>query len=106
VKAQASVYPLRQSGLTRPFEQFEDMARQLGIRFLARVPIDPQIVQGCDSGQPYVGENSVNEAAQAFGEVTKYMLTLENKSRSVEVSSNDKGAGNMRIETPVVEGNL
>jgi hypothetical protein len=92
--------------LTRPFEQFEDMARQVGIEFLARVPINPQIVQGCDNGKPYVGENKLNETAQAFGEVIRHILALEDKSKAVGVSSNEKEARNMRIETPIVEGNL
>ena len=61
----------------------EDMARQLGIQFLARVPIDPQIVQGCDTGQPYVGENSAGETAEAFGQVTKRVLMLENKGKAI-----------------------
>ena len=84
----------------------EEMARQLGIHFLGRIPIDPQIVRACDTGQPYVSENSGNETAQAFSEVTKHILALENKSKAIEVNSNQKGAGTMRIAIPVVEGKL
>lgn len=84
----------------------QDMARQLGIHFLGRIPIDPQIVQACDSGQPYVGENSGSETAQAFSQVTNRILALENKSEAITVNSNQKGAGRMRIAIPVVEGKL
>ncbi|KPK41779.1 MAG: hypothetical protein AMJ65_08770 [Phycisphaerae bacterium SG8_4] len=84
----------------------EDMARQLGIEFLARVPIDPQIVQGCDTGQPYVRQNSAGETAQAFRQVTRRVLMLENESKATKADSNQKGAGRMRIAVPVVDGKL
>ncbi len=84
----------------------QDMARQLGIHFLGRIPIDPEIVQACDSGQPYVGENSENETAQAFSQVTERILALEDKGKAITVNSNQKGAGQMRIAIPVVEGKL
>lgn len=84
----------------------QDMAQQLGIQFLGRIPIDPQIVQACDTGQPYVSGNSGNETAQAFSQVTERILALENKSEAITVNSNQKGAGKMRIAIPVVEGKL
>jgi Mrp family chromosome partitioning ATPase/predicted Fe-Mo cluster-binding NifX family protein len=84
----------------------EDMARQLGIEFLARVPIDPQIVQGCDAGRPYVGQNSAGDTAEAFGQVTRRVLMLENESKATKPDSNQKGVGRMRIAIPVVDGKL
>jgi ATP-binding protein involved in chromosome partitioning len=51
----------------------EIMAQQMGVPFLGRIPIDPQIVQACDSGQPYVQYYSSSQAAQAF---KKAMLPL------------------------------
>jgi len=78
----------------------------LDIQFLGRIPIDPQIVQACDAGQPYVGENNRNETAKAFSNVTQRVLMLENQCKTKEVNSNKKGARNMRIAIPVVEGKL
>jgi ATP-binding protein involved in chromosome partitioning len=51
----------------------EIMAQQMGVPFLGRIPIDPEIVRACDSGQPYVQYYSSSQAAQAF---KKAMLPL------------------------------
>jgi len=57
----------------------EEMARQMNVPFLGRIPIDPQIVQACDSGQPYVQHYSSSQAAQAFKEAMLPLLKLEEK---------------------------
>ena len=44
----------------------ETMARQMGVPFLGRIPIDPQIVRACDSGRPYVQHYNFSQAALAF----------------------------------------
>jgi Mrp family chromosome partitioning ATPase len=51
----------------------EIMAAQMDVPFLGRIPIDPQIVRACDSGQPYIQYYSSSRAAQAF---KKAMLPL------------------------------
>lgn len=51
----------------------EFMARQMSVPFLGRIPIDPQIVQACDSGRPYVQHYNLSQAALAF---KKAMLPL------------------------------
>lgn len=84
----------------------EDMARQLGIHFLGRIPIDPQIVHACDTGQLYVGNYSRNETAEALKKVTERILMLDNQTETMSVNSNQKGARKMRIAIPVFEGKL
>jgi len=54
----------------------ELMAKQMGVPFLGRVPIDPQIVQLCDSGRPYVSDYSHSQTAKAFKEAIKPLLEL------------------------------
>ena len=44
----------------------EIMAQQMGVPFLGRIPIDPQIVRACDSGRPYVQHYNLSQAALAF----------------------------------------
>jgi len=44
----------------------EDAAKELGLPFLGRVPLDPRIVIGGDSGRPFVLEHPDSEAAKAF----------------------------------------
>ena len=57
----------------------EKMAIQMNVPFLGRIPIDPQIVRACDSGQPYVQHYSSSQAAQAFKEAMLPLLNLEEK---------------------------
>jgi len=57
----------------------EKMAIQMNVPFLGRIPIDPQIVRACDSGQPYVQHYSSSQAAQAFKEAMLPLLKLEEK---------------------------
>ena len=57
----------------------EKMAKQMSVPFLGRIPIDPQIVRACDSGQPYVQHYSSSQAAQAFKEAMLPLLKLEEK---------------------------
>jgi ATP-binding protein involved in chromosome partitioning len=54
----------------------EQMAMQMNVPFLGRIPIDPQIVRACDSGQPYVQCYSSSPAAQAFKEAMVPLLEL------------------------------
>ena len=57
----------------------EKMAKQMNVPFLGRIPIAPQIVQSCDSGQPYVQHYGSSQAAQAFKEAMLPLLNLEEK---------------------------
>jgi len=57
----------------------EQMANQMNVPFLGRIPIDPQIVDACDSGQPYVQHYSQSQTAKAFNEAMPSLLKLEEK---------------------------
>jgi len=47
----------------------ERAAKELGVPFLGRVPIDPEIVQRGDSGPPYVLSDPESEAAKVLREI-------------------------------------
>jgi Mrp family chromosome partitioning ATPase len=47
----------------------EQAAKELGVPFLGRLPIDPQIVEDSDSGRPFVSAHKNSEAAKAFKEI-------------------------------------
>src|SRR2546430_4414570 len=49
----------------------EAAAKELGLPFLGRVPIDPRIVIGGDAGTPFVLEHPDSEAAKAFREIVQ-----------------------------------
>jgi len=57
----------------------KQMAKDFVVPFLGSIPIDPQIVRACDSGQPYVQHYGSNQAAQAFKEAMLPLLKLEEK---------------------------
>ena len=44
----------------------EAVAKELGIPFLGRIPLDPRIVVGGDAGRPFVLEHPDSEASKAF----------------------------------------
>jgi len=55
----------------------QEMANQMNVPFLGRIPIDPQIVQSCDAGQPYVYHYSRSETAKAFKKAMQPLLELD-----------------------------
>jgi len=56
----------------------EKMALEMGVPFLGKIPLDPQIVESGDSGQPYVDVFSKSASAPAFEAAIKPILDLEN----------------------------
>jgi len=52
----------------------EKAALELGVPFLGRIPMDPRIVQLCDSGKPFVAEGADSEAKTAFMGLTQKLV--------------------------------
>ena len=52
----------------------EVMAREMGVPFLGRIPLDPQIVEDSDAGTPYVLRQPESDAARAFGRVVELIM--------------------------------
>lgn len=59
----------------------ENMALEMNLAFLGRIPIDPQIVDACDSGQPYIEKYKNSSAAQSFNQAIKPILEFNYKSK-------------------------
>jgi len=56
----------------------KDMAARMAVPFLGKIPIDPQVVQACDSGRPIVRSGGhQSETAEAFGPATRALLDLD-----------------------------
>jgi ATP-binding protein involved in chromosome partitioning len=49
----------------------EAAAKELGLPFLGRIPLDPRIVIGGDAGRPFVLELPDSDATKAFREIVK-----------------------------------
>ena len=84
-----------------------EMANQMSVPFLGRIPIDPQIVQACDSGRPFVYHYNQTETAKAFEKVLNPILELDSKSQKlIETQSLHTGDRKMRIAIPLAQGKL
>ncbi len=55
----------------------EQAARELGVPFLGRIPIDPQIVISGDGGEPFAVSEPGSEAAMAFQEIVDKIIAAE-----------------------------
>ncbi len=42
------------------------MAKRFGVPFLGSLPIDPQLLQACEKGEPFVVKNAGTPGAIAF----------------------------------------
>jgi ATP-binding protein involved in chromosome partitioning len=81
----------------------ENMATAMNVPFLGRIPIDPQIVEACDSGQPYVDKYRQSQAARAFQEAVMLLTGLNNED---DEAKNRKENKSMRIAIPLAQGQL
>ena len=52
----------------------EKAAEELGVPFLARIPIDPQLVERCDSGELLLKEPGESAAKEAFEQLVRKLL--------------------------------
>ena len=85
------------------------MADEMGVPFLGRIPMDPQIVEASDSGTPFVYHYGKTDAAKAFAAVVEPLLAMNNKTKpeTKTVVSKKEEKGDMhKIAIPIVEGHL
>jgi Flp pilus assembly CpaE family ATPase len=61
-----------------------DLARELDLPFLGKVPMDPKVVVAGDDGAPYLSSDAVSPATEAFAAV---VTAVEN--RLPPISSKD-----------------
>jgi len=54
----------------------ERMAQEMKVPFLGRIPIDPQVVEACDSGQPYIQQFADSATARCFTESILPVMNL------------------------------
>ena len=54
----------------------EELAKEAGVRFLGRVPMDPDVAHSGDEGFPFMKVHEDTATGKAFGEIVKPMLEL------------------------------
>jgi ATP-binding protein involved in chromosome partitioning len=85
----------------------EIMANQMHVPFLGRIPIDPQIVQACDAGRPFVHHYNQSQTAKAFENISNPILELDkNAHELIAKQSLQTGDKKMRIAVPLAQGKL
>ncbi len=52
----------------------EELAREMGVRFLGRVPLDPHVVISGDTGTPFVRRYADSPSALAFAQIVRALL--------------------------------
>ncbi len=56
----------------------ESMAESMGVPFLGRVPLDPEVVSAGDSGEPFVVSRASTETGRIFSALAAPILNLDN----------------------------
>jgi ATP-binding protein involved in chromosome partitioning len=75
----------------------EKAAKDLGVPFLGRIPIDPEVVQKSDSGTPYVVAYPDSEVTKAFQEIAeKCMAFVESPQEEVQKKGTDTQVANKK----------
>ncbi len=72
------------------------LAREMGVPFLGRIPIDPQIVASGDDGRPYVKRFAASPAAKAFAAAVQLIV---NASADEDLRKPSLGSQDARVES-------
>jgi ATP-binding protein involved in chromosome partitioning len=62
----------------------QEMAREMGVPFLGRIPLEPKIVETGDSGKPYLQYYKDSETVKAFNMVIEPILHLKSQQDVVK----------------------
>ncbi len=54
----------------------EKAAKEMNIKFLGKIPLEPKIVEDSDAGIPFVVENPDSRSAKAFDEIAENVLKI------------------------------
>ncbi len=54
----------------------EKAAKEMGIKFLGKIPLEPKIVEDSDAGIPFVVENPDSRSTKAFNEIAENVLKI------------------------------
>ncbi len=86
----------------------EAMAREMGVPFLGRIPLDPGIVEASDDGNPFIDFQNQTETAQAFMKALGPILNLTDKKPAPVIlpMASRTAAAATKIAVPVSDGLL
>ena len=62
----------------------QSLAREMGVPFLGKVPLDPQVVDSGDAGTPFVQCFAGSPTAKAFGEIVRPILSNLHREKDTQ----------------------
>ena len=77
----------------------EELAREMGVNFLGRIPMDPEVVRSGDEGYIYIKTHHESETARALGRILKPILDM---AGTLQEGQKDQSGQNKSL--PEVEG--
>jgi len=87
----------------------EKLAIEMGVPFLGRIPLDPQIVASGDSGKPFIQSFADSPATKAFASVIEPILNHTKQDESlhpIRKRKETKTMKTMKIAIPMADGKL
>jgi ATP-binding protein involved in chromosome partitioning len=94
----------------------QEMARDFGVPFLGKIPMDPTLARACDLGRPFIDTARQNLTAEAIRSAFELLLNTEKESQTSTSNSNSSQKENhvnskekkntMRIAIPITDGKL
>ncbi len=79
----------------------ERLAKEMGVPFLGRIPIDPRIAETCDNGSSFIRESAATPNGKAFAGI------MARLTGAVESNAEDREEVKiMRIAIPIADGKL
>ena len=82
----------------------EQMATEMNVPFLGRIPIDPAVGTACDAGTPFVYHYNKTETAKAFERIVTPILALMNPD--LPSTTEQTKESTMKIAIPLAGGKL
>jgi len=84
----------------------QKLAAEMGVPFLGRIPLDPQIVASGDAGEAFVQHYSESPGAKAFAASVESILNRAERSNDLRLVTDSKEKTGMKIAIPVAGGKL
>jgi len=84
----------------------ETLALEMGVPFLGRIPLDPQIVVSGDAGRPFVQSFADSTSAKAFARVIGPILAHAGEDEPLYPARQRMETRRMRIAIPLADGRL
>jgi len=82
------------------------LAARLGIAFLGRIPLDPAVSKGGDSGTPFADCASQDVTTRAFATIVQSLIKATTRQDDVLEREPSKEVGTMKFAIPVARGQL